>query len=396
MTQDTSLFYMDEYTPYIDIHGTYVQFAQQHLQTGADQSDLYARFPQEKWQALADAGFWQTLVPDGFGGRGTDYRAFFASFEGLSSQCHDFGLLLSIIAHAGLIQVLVDHGTFEQKQKYLPLLMGGGVGSTAATEPQGGSHISAVKTRAAQSGDATYLLSGEKCYITNAPIADVMLIVGRLAGLEPRDITLFVVGRDQAGVRRGNQDDLLGQRSSPTGPIYLDGVEITPAHIVGQPGEGLETLYNFLAFDRLMYAIAVSGYLKPFIGDAIAYAQDRTAFGQPLISHGFIQDKIVQMVMTQEISASLAEQAATHFCDRSMRAQYYASMAKLYCAENLVTSALELIQLFGHKGYQKGSRYERLLRDAVALRIAGGTSEMQKKNVVKFAAMFHRQSAGSA
>jgi isovaleryl-CoA dehydrogenase len=358
------------------------EFGEMELAPTAEARDQGRTFDHDLWHSLADAGLWRLDVPEEFGGDGGTLWEFLAGFEGLASGAGDLGFLLTAIAHAGLIQVLLDHGSHEQQAAHLPRLVSGAVGATAATEPTGGSHVVAVTT-SAREVDGGYLLDGHKTYITNAPVADLLLIVGRIPSLGRRDITLFLVDPRTEGVELGRPEDLMGTRSSPAGPIILEQVHLTDDDIVGRPGDGLAVLYSFLAFDRLMYSVAVAGFLEPLLQRAISWSQEREAFGVPLAEHEYVQDKIVVTKMTIETSRWLAYSAAAALERRDRSASLQASLAKLAASEGTVRAALELVQVFGHRGYQRGFGLERALRDAVALRIAGGTSEMQKRNVFK-------------
>lgn len=356
--------------------------------------DQHGTFDTAGWKALAEAGFWRTHVPTRFGGEGGDLWDFIAAFEGLAHGARDCGFVLSATAHAGLIQVLLTHGTDDQRARFLPPLMSGRIGATAATEPSGGSHVAAVGSRAVRT-PAGYRLSGRKAHITNAPVADLALIVARVADVGNRDITLFLVERDQDGVSFGEHEDLLGQRTSPTGPIELADVLVPETNVVGPVGEGLATLYSFLAFDRLMYGVVVASTLESLLPQALDRITTRTAFGTTLAEHELIQDKIVDIKLTIESARALSYSAVDALRRGDDRFSSLASCAKLAASEGAVRSALELIQIFGHSGYDRAFGIERHLRDAVAIRIAGGTTEMQKKNIFKHVFTEHMEAVNA-
>lgn len=364
------------------IRDTFRLFGAREVAPGAVQRDREARFDHGLWRKLAETGFWELGMPVAYGGDGGSRWDFLSAFEGLAAGAREQGFVLSVVAHAGLLRVLDEHGTEDQKCRLLPPLLHGEIGATAATEPGGGSHVANVMTTGTLHGDG-YRLDGEKVHITNAPVADRALVVGRLPHLGKRDITLFVVGRSTPGVSFGQPEDLLGQRTSPTGPIFLRGAEIDKADVVGPPGEGLATLYSFLAFDRLLYGVAVAGFLEPMIQDAMQRVHSRVAFGVPLARHEYLQEKLVDMKMTMESARLLAYSAAAALEQGDASYSTQASLAKLAAAEGIVKASIELVQIFGHAGYDRSQPIERCVRDALALRIAGGTSEMQKLNVFK-------------
>lgn len=357
-------------------------FANRTVTPGAAARDASGTFDRELWAELAAQGFWTAHLPARYGGEDGSLWDFLAGLEGLAQGSADFGFVLSAIAHAGLMQVLLTDGTEEQRQSLLPALTSGTIGATAATEAGGGSHVAAVRTAARQTTTG-YEITGEKLHITNAPVADTVLIVARIPQLGRRDITLFVLPGDAPGLSRGEHEDLLGQRTSPTGGLRLSAVPVDRTAVVGRPGEGLATLYSFLAFDRLMYGLVVAGQLDRHLDAAMGRATTRIAFGQPLSEHELIQDKIVDMKLTAESSRHLAYAAADALIRGDSSFSTLASCAKLTASEGMVRAGYELIQIFGHSGYQRGGGIEQVVRDAVAIRLAGGTTEMQKKNIFK-------------
>ncbi|MFF5364758.1 acyl-CoA dehydrogenase family protein [Streptomyces scabiei] len=366
-----------------ELRRRFTDFGRERIAPGSDRRDREEAFDRSLWQELADSGFWSVHVPKRYGGDGGDLWDHVAAFEGLARGSRDCGFVLSAAAHAGLQQLLLRYGTEEQKETLLPSLVSGWIGATAATEAAGGSHVSAVTTTARPARDGGYLLSGSKSHITNAPVADLMMIVGRVAGIGPRDITLFLVEKGQPGVEQGEQESLLGLRTSPLGPIGLDDVEVSPERVLGGAGSGLDVLYWCLAFDRMVYGVIVAAHLEALLPTAVERITTREAFGAPLSEHQYIQDKVVDMQMTVAASRALsyATVGALARTDDAHRASLLASCVKLLSAEGLVRAGLELVQLFGHLGFESGSGIERHLRDAVAFRIAGGTNEMQKKNI---------------
>jgi isovaleryl-CoA dehydrogenase len=359
----------------------FCRFGAEIIAPGSAQRDRDGSFDLSLWKALAAEGFWGSHVPRADGGDGGSLWDFLAGLEGLAKGADDAGFILSAVAHAGLVQVLLDYGTPEQKARAIPGLLTGALGATAATESTGGSHLSSVRTRAGRITDDRWQLTGTKSHITNAPAADCFLIVGRLDGIGDRDITLFLVERDRAGVSTGTAEDLLGQRTSPTGTIHLDHVEVGPADVVGPPGRGLRTLHTFLALDRLMYGIGVASALEAVLPRTVQHVLQRKAFGTELGNHEFIQDKIVTIRATIESARYLSYAAADALIRRDPTYSGLASCAKLAASEGAVQATIELIQIFGHLGYSRAFGIERYLRDAVAIRIAGGTTEMQKKNI---------------
>ena len=332
------------------------------------------------WQALADAGLWRLPIAQDFGGEGLTWWEFIAGFEGLASTSRDLGFLLSVLAHAGALRVVSEAGTEDQKADVLPRLMRGAVAATAATESQGGSDVSKVRTGAALVGNEL-LLTGQKTHITNAPIAEIFVIVGRVSTLNPkRDITLFLLDRQAEGLSTGPQEELLGHRTSPTGDIFLEQVSVEETNILGQAGNGLALLYKMLSFDRTLFGLIAGSYGGPMVEEALAFTASRESFGRPLQEHQYVQDKIVRMKTNMEVARFLSYAALEELLKGRTNAALLSSIAKLVGSEGLCESAQDFLQLQGHAGYMEGEAGW-IVRDTLATRIAGGTNEMQKISI---------------
>lgn len=335
------------------------------------------------WQQLAEEGFFGLPVPKAQGGAGLGWWEFAAALEGLSSTAGDFGFLLSIIAHMGAIRAILRDGSERQRSEILPLLIGGDLAATATTEPGGGSDVARVQTAAAAGADGTLRLAGRKAHITNAPIAQVFLVLGRIPSLGPKkDLTLFLLERGSPGLSTEEAEVTIGNLTSPTGSIRLDDVPVDPAQILGRPGDGLALLYGMLTLDRLLYALVAAGYLEALVKQALVHAEGRSSFGKPLAENQYIQDKIVLMKVGMEQARLLSYAALDHMLTDHPQALLMGSIAKLAGTEQLWQSAYEFVQLHGHLGYMEGP-VSHVLCDTVAARIAGGTSEMQKINIFK-------------
>ena len=341
------------------------------------------QFDWDSWMEVSKAGLWKLPISNVHGGVRKTWWDFAAAVEGLASTSQDLGFLLSVIAQSGALYVINAFGSDEQKQWLLPKLLEGQVASTATTEPHGGSDVSRVRTAAHNVGNRL-LLSGHKAHITNAPIADIFVILGRIPSLgEKKDITLFVFERSEAeGLETAPAEITLGNRTSPTGDIILSGVPVEEKNALWPRGEGLHLLYRMLQLDRLLYALVAGGFAEHMLDRALSFARTRTTFNRPLAERQLVQDKIVAIKTNMEVSRSLSYTALSRFLDPNDDASVIASVAKLVGTEGLWASAQELLQLHGHAGYMEGP-VSQVLADAVATRIAGGTSEMQKLNIFK-------------
>jgi alkylation response protein AidB-like acyl-CoA dehydrogenase len=332
------------------------------------------------WRHLADHGLWRTGVPVEIGGAGGTWRDLALAIAGVARGSNDLGFTLSLIAHAGLVRAIVEHGTSWHHDTVLPSLLGGAIGATALTETRGGSDVARTTTLGRQEAGG-WVLTGAKDHITNAPVADRAIILGRVPALGRRDITLFVINMHSPGVRRGEPEQLLGLCSSPTGAIYLDEVRLPDAAVLGRPGDGLRTLYDIIGFDRALYGLVAASFLEPRLAGILEFCHERAAFGSPIIDHQYVQGRVTDIRIAIEVARSVALSGIDALVRHDPGASLLCSVAKLVGSEGLVESAQNLMRLQGHLGYLRGE-VTRDLRDALGTLIAGGTSEMQRKNIL--------------
>jgi isovaleryl-CoA dehydrogenase len=350
--------------------------------TGSDARDRAGNFDRKVWDELAATDFWRLQVPVGIGGLGQDNWDWLAAMEGLSLGARDLGFLMSVASQSGLIRLLVTSGTAEQQDRWLPRLTSGAIAATASTEKSGGSDIRGISTRAVRQDDGGFVINGGKAHITNAPVADVAMLAAR-TDTEPGafELSLFVTSTATDGIEIGTGEDLLGLRSSPTGPIAFHDVRVDPQAVIGGVGNGLNCLYHTLAYDRVLFGVIVASSLEAQLPPLVRRLEERDAFGSPLADHQYMQEKVVSMVTAIEGSRALAYRSFGLLDAQEHGYSLSASVTKLFASTGLVGSGLDLVQAFGHAGYESGSAAERNLRDSVAFKIAAGTDEMQKKNI---------------
>ncbi|HEX8745069.1 MAG TPA: acyl-CoA dehydrogenase family protein [Thermoleophilaceae bacterium] len=349
---------------------------------GAARSDACydeGRLDTGTWDDVSRAGLWRIPVARADGGSGGSWWDLAAAVEGLARGSGDLGFLLSAIAHIGCVRVLALEGSAEQRATHLQSLLAGDVGSTAITEPTGGSDVAAIRT-AAERARGRVVLSGHKAHITNAPVARVMVVLGRIPALGRRDITLFVLDTAAPGVVRLPAESMLGNRTSPTGDVLLQGVELGEEALVGAPGRGLELVYRLIAMDRVLYALVAAAYLEPIFERSLEHCHRRHAYGAQIADHQYVQQRLVDMRITIETSRSLAYRALGELIDGGPEASLLCSMAKLVGTEQLFRAAEDFVMLHGHRGYSEAD-IGRVLCDAAGTRIAGGTSDIQRKNI---------------
>ncbi|WP_331461399.1 acyl-CoA dehydrogenase family protein [Micromonospora tarapacensis] len=366
----------------LEIRGRFHEIATDLVAVGTDARDRDGSFDRGIWKELAATDFWQLQVPAEIGGAGQDSWDWLAAMEGLSLGARDLGFLMSVASQSGLIRLLVTAGTSEQQQTWLPGLTSGEIAATGSTEESGGSDVRGISTRAVPAADGGFILNGGKAHITNAPVADVVMVAVRTDTESGAfELSLFVTRTNVDGVEIGPGEDLLGLRTSPTGPITFRDVHVDADAVIGGVGEGLKRLYSTLAYDRILFGIIVGSSLEAQLEPLVRQLETRRAFGAPLSGHQYMQEKVVSLAMAVEGSRALAYRSFGQLDGWHDGYSLSASVTKLFASTGLVGSGLDLVQAFGHSGYESGSAVERNLRDSVAFKIAAGTDEMQKKNI---------------
>lgn len=339
-----------------------------------------SQFDYKTWEIITKEGIWKYPIPEKYGGYEKTWWEFTAALEGIASTSNDLGFLLSVIAHAGCLRVLLLHGTESQKHYYLNLLMNGKIGATAITEESGGSDVARISTNGKYIDKDHLELNGQKCHITNAPIADVIVMVGRIPDLGKNDITLFILERQFDGLFFGDEENMFGNRTSPTGDILLNQVHITSENILGHPGDGLQTLYNMISLDRLLYGLIAAAYMEPVLEKSLEFSNERIAFKTPIANHQYIQRKLTDMKMNIEKSRWISYAALDRLLSNNEEASLLCSIAKYTGTEALVETAHDFMLIHGHLGYMEGE-ITKFLQDAVGTRIAGGTNDIQRVNI---------------
>lgn len=362
-----------------ELRGKYQELATATVAERAEEFTQKGRLDRESWREIADAGVWGLAVPEEWGGSGGTWWDFVAALEGIAAGGRDLGFCLSMVAQAGLIRSILTYGTDEHKAAWLPRLLGGDVGATALTETTGGSDVTRIRTAAVSDGDH-YVLNGHKDHITNGPEADVALVLGRVPEVGEQDITLFMIDMHADGVVQGPIEDMMGNRTSPTGPIALEGVRVEARNIVGGIGGGIDAVYNTISLDRLLYGILAAAYLDPILDEVMEYAQQRHAFKVPIAEHQYVQGRITDAKFAIEATRWVSYGALDALVQDSDQASLMCSVAKYHAGETLKLGTETALRVYGHLGYMEGP-HSQALRDAFGTLIAGGTAEIQRKNV---------------
>lgn len=343
------------------------------------ENDRNSVFDQEAWLACGDFGIQGLTVPEDQGGLGLDALTAVGALERLGYRCRDNGLLFSINAHLWTACMpLVAFGTQEQKQIFLPGLCSGKlIGGNAMSEPGSGSDAYSLRTTASKKGDC-YVLNGNKIWVTNGPIADVLVVFATVDSSKgARGVTAFLVEKDTPGFIIANKLEKMGVRTSPMAEIILDQCEVPVENRLGGEGSGTSLFTHSMVWERGCILSSAVGSMRRLLERCLEHAKQRTQFGQAIGKFQMISTKIVDMKLRLESARHMLYHGAW-LRTSGKTAVMETSMAKLHISDCWVRSCEDAMQIFGGSGYMTEFEIERELRDAMASKIYSGTSEIQR------------------
>jgi alkylation response protein AidB-like acyl-CoA dehydrogenase len=368
-----------------DFRKEVIRFAKTELADDMIQRDHDEAFSRDLWDKCAKFGIHGLPIPQEYGGGGADILTTVCGLEALGYGCKDNGLLFTINAHMWSSEIpILSFGTEKQKQHYLPKLASGEwVGVHAMTEPTSGSDAYAMRSRAERRGDR-YIINGSKTFITNAPMADMVIV---FANLDPSKgkagVTGFIVDKGTPGFSISKKLHKMGLRTSPMAELALVDVEVPVENLLGKEGGGSAIFTASMEWERICIMSAKLGAMQRLLETSSKYAQERHQFGQAIGKFPNIAHKIAQMDMRLEASRLLLYKAAW-LKSQGRHPLREASIAKLYIADAYVQTALDAIQIHGGYGYMTEYQIERELRDAISGKIYSGTSEIQEMIIAGF------------
>lgn len=357
-------------------------FSRTHLAPDAAELDQSGEWSWEGWEKLAEMSLLGLPLPEIYGGSGASGFTTALAMEAVTAGGADAGLMLSWGAHTVICTVPIwKLGSEEQKRKYLPKLTSGEwVGALALTEPNSGSDAGAggLQTRAVRQDDH-YVLNGSKMFITNGPIARVIIVIAMTDPKRGRNgASAFILDTDTPGFSAGKPLDKLGNRSSPTSELTFKDCIVPAEQMLGREGDGLSVVGRLtLEWERAVLMAPALGGIAHGLLQSMQYARERQQFGRPLSDFQAIRHKLADMAVDLEASRLHIRRAAW-MKDRDQAASLEAAEAKLYAAEAQMRTASEAIQIHGGYGYIKEFAVERGMRNGKLAEIGAGTSEMQR------------------
>ncbi len=343
-------------------------------------------YPTEIVEGLKELGVFGLMIPEEYGGLGESLLTYALCVEEIARGWMSVSGVIN--THFIVAYMLMQHGTEEQKQKYLPRMATGEVrGSFSMSEPGLGSDVSAIKTKATRGDDGGYTIDGQKMWLTNGGSSNLVAVLVKTdegADSVYKNMTTFLVekepgfGETAQGVTVPGKIDKMGYKGVDTTELVLEGHRISADQILGgEPGKGFYQMMDGVEVGRVNVAARACGVANRAFELAIAYAQQRETFGKPIAQHQAIQFKLAEMAVKVEASHAMMVKAA-RIKDKGQRNDVEAGMAKYLAAEYCNEVVEASFRIHGGYGYSKEYEIERLYREAAFLLIGEGTAEIQK------------------
>ena len=355
------------------------EFVQRSLVPRAEQMLEIKSIERDIWHEAGKQGFLSLDIPEEYGGAGAgDYRynAIFAEeisrFNAAVASC--FGI------HADVCPpYIVDLGTEEQKQRWLPgMASGEKIAAIAMTEPGGGSDLAALRTTAVRDGD-DWIINGSKTFITNGYQADYIIVATRTDPTKgAKGITLFMVETGMEGFTRGRKLDKVGQEESDTAELFFENVRVSDEQRIGPEGMGFIAMMQRLPQERVGAAVSNVAHAKAILEETIQYAKDRKAFGQPIGAFQHNKFKIAELVTAIEVAEAYVDDCVAAHAEGQLTA-VDAAKAKWWSAQVQNDVLDECVQLHGGYGFMNEYRVARAWRDARVTKIWAGSNEIMKE-----------------
>jgi acyl-CoA dehydrogenase len=358
------------------------RFAKERIIPVAAKCDQESRFPREVIDEAWKLGLVNPTLPAEYGGQGLDEIDNVLITEELAYGCT--GIQTSITANTLGFTPIRLAGTEEQKKKYLGWLAKESIlCSYATTEPAAGSDVAGMQCRAHKQSDGSYILTGQKAWITNASHASFYTIFAtENPELRHKGIGAFIVERDSKGFTVGKHEDKLGQRASDTAAIMLEEVHVPAAQVLAPPGQGFKLAMETFNQTRPDIGAGATGLMRRALDECVAYAKERKTFGQPIAQHQLVQAMLAEMAIRIEATQLLVRKAAWGL-QKNIRNPLTSACAKAFGGDSAMATAIDAVQIFGGNGYVKDYPVEKLMRDAKILQIYEGTSQIQRIVIAK-------------
>jgi acyl-CoA dehydrogenase len=357
------------------------RFTKERIIPAAAAADRDATFPKAIFEEAWQLGIINTTIPSEYGGAGMGELDNAVMCEELAYGCT--GIQTSMLANTLAGTPIILAGSEEQKKKYLGMLTASPVyASYCTTEPTGGSDVAGMRTRFEEKGDS-FILNGEKCWITNASLASFYVVFATVnPELGYKGIAAFIVDRDSEGLKVGKHEDKMGQRASDTAAVHFEDVKVPKANLLAPAGQGFKLAMRTFNQTRPDIGAMATGLMQRCLDESLAYARERKAFGVAIGEHQMIQHILADMAIHTEATRLMYQKAAWKL-DRGEVDATASAFAKAFGADHAMQTAVDAVQVFGGNGYVKDYPVEKLMRDAKVLQIYEGTSQIQRMVIAK-------------
>ncbi|MFS2099557.1 acyl-CoA dehydrogenase family protein [Variovorax sp. Varisp85] len=361
------------------------RFVRERIVPCADAWEASGEIPRELFRDLGQLGFLGMRHPVEYGGGGMGPLASVVLGEELARSGYG-GVASALTVHSDMsIGHIAHRGTHEQKLKYLPAACAGEkVGAVCVTEPNAGSDVAGLKTRAQRTSDGGWVLNGSKTFITNGVYGDIFIVAARTDpdAKGSRGISLFIVEKGNPGLKVARQFDKHGWRSSDTAELFFDDMKLAPDALLGEEGKGFYYIMSTFQNERLVVGALVSGTCARAIELTVDYVRQRQAFGKTLWDQQVVRNKLSWIASKAAAARALTYQCAQMIAEGKDTVREV-SMLKAFAAETLQEVVHTCLQLHGGTGFIIGTPVERMARDARILTIGGGATEVMLEEVAK-------------
>jgi acyl-CoA dehydrogenase len=374
--------YLFETEEHAQLRDNVRRFSQKHIAPFAEAWEEACEFPRELYATAAEAGLFGVSYPVEDGGSGGDVTHALVASEEMVLHGRSVGTCVGLGSHGIALPPIVRLGTPEQKKRFVePVLRGEKVSSLAISEPNAGSDVAHLLTRAKRDGDV-YVVNGTKTFITSGCRADIVTCAVRTGGEGHGGISLLVIERGTPGFSVGKKLKKTGWWASDTAELCFEDCRVPAANLIGEENQGFYAIMVNFANERLFLAGQSVAIAELAYRESVAYAKTRTAFGKTLMGHQVIRHKLADMATKIAAARALVSECATRVA-RGEQVPGLAAMTKNAATDMVMAVADQAVQIHGGNGYMREVLVERLYRDARLYPIGGGTREIMNEIIAK-------------
>lgn len=353
------------------------KFAQKEILPRVAEDEKRHEFQRDLVRKMGELGFYGCPIPEEYGGSGLGFLAHAVVTEEIARVSGSLRAAFNMQT-MGTAREIYQYGNEAQKRKYIPRLLSGEfLGCIGITEPNAGSDVGAIRSKALRK-EKTYILNGSKNWITYAQVADGGIIYAYTnPAVKYKGLSAFIVEMKWPGIKTGPTAEKLGWHACPTGEIFFEDVQIPEENLLGEEGRGFEYVMGSLDNTRITAAAGAVGVCQGLIDESVRYAQTREQFGKPIGQFQMVQEELARMIVETEAARLLTYRCAMQK-DRGLRNTLEASMAKYYSCEVASRVADSALRILGAYGYSTEYPVERLFRDAKLYQILEGSANIHK------------------